>query len=107
MNKENTNPVTPPIKCGFCGWLIDGPLPLTLPQHSCFQYYDNETQLLNIDENNVASIIERDESIDIQASNSGDYNEALINAVYARPALYDHRIPIKERTGLKKKNIME
>lgn len=47
--------------------------------------------------------VEKDQSIDIQASNVTDYNEALINAVYARPALYNYRIPLKERTSLKKK----
>lgn len=26
-------------------------------------------------------------------------------AVYARPALYDHRMPVKERSGLKKKSL--
>ncbi|XP_018359902.1 PREDICTED: uncharacterized protein K02A2.6-like [Trachymyrmex cornetzi] len=39
--------------------------------------------------------LEKDQSTNIQASNISDYNEALVNAVYSRPALYDHRIPIK------------
>lgn len=32
-----------------------------------------------------------------------DYNECLIVAVQARPGLYDHTIPVKDRTTLKKK----
>jgi len=56
--------------------------------------------------------VEKNQSTDIQASNTNDiqanntndyYNEALINVVCARRALYDHRLPIKERTSLKKK----
>ncbi|KYN27980.1 hypothetical protein ALC57_02616 [Trachymyrmex cornetzi] len=43
--------------------------------------------------------VEEDQSTNIQASNLSDYNEALVNAVYSRPALYDYRIPIKERTS--------
>ncbi|XP_039301705.1 uncharacterized protein LOC105204915 [Solenopsis invicta] len=100
MNKEN---ISPPIKCGNCNWLINGLLHVSLLEHSCFRHYDEEKHLLHVDDNNVASIIEKDQSIDIQASNVTDYNEALINAVYARPALYNYRIPLKERTSLKKK----
>ncbi|KYN29163.1 hypothetical protein ALC57_01410 [Trachymyrmex cornetzi] len=46
--------------------------------------------------------VEKDQSKDIQASNITDYNEALINAVYARPALYNYRISQRKDTFEKK-----
>ncbi|KYM95847.1 hypothetical protein ALC62_13498 [Cyphomyrmex costatus] len=78
---------------------------VSLLQHDCLKHYNEEKHFLHVDDNNVASIIEKDQSTNIQTSNNNisDYNEALVNAVYSRPALYDHRIPIKERTSLKKK----
>lgn len=36
-------------------------------------------------------------------NDADDYNECLVTLVQARRALYDHRVPVKERTALKKK----
>lgn len=45
-----------PIKCGYCGWLINGLLHVGIIEHSCLKHYNEEKHLLHIDENNVASI---------------------------------------------------
>ncbi|XP_071653252.1 uncharacterized protein [Temnothorax longispinosus] len=107
MMMNNEGDKSPPIKCGYCGWLLDGLLDgfvdVSLLQHNCLKHYNEEKHLLHIDDNNVATIIEKDQSTSIQTTNTSEYNEALVNAVYSRPALYDHRIPLKDRTSLKKK----
>ncbi|XP_077255206.1 uncharacterized protein LOC143893556 isoform X1 [Temnothorax americanus] len=60
MNNERNK--SPPIKCGYCGWLLDGLLygfvDVSLLQHNCLIHYNEEKHLLHIDDNNVATIIE-------------------------------------------------
>jgi len=48
--------------------------------------------------------VEKNQSLSCIAD-SDDYNESIITAVQARPGLYDHRIPVKERTHLKKQSL--
>lgn len=119
-------------------------------EHSCFQLYDEKTQVVHIDDCNIAKIckysnykwicnnfvintrfnssnklifltVEKNQLLSSQLNsgdhptsplnnnqssqlnNPEDYNECLIAAVQARLGLYDHRIPVKERTSLKKK----
>lgn len=90
-------------------------------EHSCFQLYDEKTQVVHIDDCNIAKIFEKNQLLSSQLNsgdhptsplnnnqssqlnNPEDYNECLIAAVQARLGLYDHRIPVKERTSLKKK----
>ncbi|KAL6261847.1 hypothetical protein P5V15_006933 [Pogonomyrmex californicus] len=103
-NKEDLNSS---IKCEYCGWILDELINVNLMQHHCLKHFDEDKHVLYVDKNNVASIIDKNQSADkqsIQTSHS-DYNEALVNVVYSRNALYDHhRISIKERTSLKKKH---
>lgn len=47
--------------------------------------------------------VPRDQSSSNHFDEADDYNESLIAAVQARRPLYDHRIPVKERSALKKK----
>lgn len=48
--------------------------------------------------------VEKDQSSS-HITDSDDYNESIIIAVQSRPGLYDHRIPVKERTHLKKQSL--
>lgn len=101
-NQENIP--SAPTKCGYCGWHIDALLRTNLLQHRYFKIFNENTHLLYIDDNNIITMIEKDQSSS-HITDSDDYNESIIIAVQSRPGLYDHRIPVKERTHLKKQSL--
>ncbi|XP_046601180.1 uncharacterized protein LOC107218306 [Neodiprion lecontei] len=44
----------PPVKCGYCSWLIQG-CPNIL-QHKCLEHYDEHVECLKVDENIVTLV---------------------------------------------------
>ncbi|CAL1687583.1 unnamed protein product [Lasius platythorax] len=94
-------------------------------QHSCFANYDEACHVLSVDEagkviminknitetlacesltDNVTEDITENENNTLETQ---DIDEELISIVQQRPALYDHRIPLQERTKLKKKDLWQ
>lgn len=69
----------------------------------CFSDVQNEdfNDLVTQDELNMS---QNNEAEDFS---SGKYDEQLISLVQSHPALYDHRLPVAERTKLKKKDIWQ
>ncbi|CAL1685161.1 unnamed protein product [Lasius platythorax] len=96
------------VKCGYCGWLLANEYQ-NIFDHECFKEYDETFDLLNIDENSVATIVRKESEtqedteplLPSQFSNI-EFDEHLIMAVIDRPPLYDHRLNVKERSKLKK-----
>lgn len=99
-------------KCGYCGCILSSKVdPL---QHSCFSDYDANVDVLLMDENNVVTIGNKtcDEmgeinmsEIDLMQETQGmeaTQDEVLIACVAQKPALYDYRLPLNERTMMKK-----
>ncbi|KAM0734473.1 hypothetical protein ACS0PU_011944 [Formica fusca] len=78
-----------------------------LLQHSCFNEYNEAINTIIIDENNVVTIGNKP-SIDVidNLSQSEEAeittDELLIACVAQKPALYDHRLPLADRTLFKK-----
>ncbi|KMQ83262.1 hypothetical protein RF55_20497 [Lasius niger] len=77
---------------------------MELLQQSCFSQYEEATNTIVIDENNIV-IIGNKLCIDIDLPESQDADmttdELLIACVGQKPALYDHRLSVAERTLLK------
>jgi len=100
-------------KCDYCGWVLkmDG-----IFQHSCFGTFNDACQVLSMDETGKVimtnknlmetSACENDVTEDENnASEAQEVDEELISIIQQRPALYDHRVPLQERTKLKKKDL--
>ncbi|XP_048512532.1 uncharacterized protein LOC112694861 isoform X1 [Athalia rosae] len=99
--------IDPPVKCGYCGWLIGGCN--NIIQHKCFMHFTEENDLLHVDDNFVVTYIPRVDTISTNTQITTDEtsqiegrDEILIQAVFMRPALYNIKLPIKKRTKLKK-----
>lgn len=112
------------LKCGYCGWCLKRN---QIIERSCFA--NAETDLIFIDKESnifiagiininillvnyrsfivdlllINIIIAEKETVDDTGCNKGQLNENLIAAVKSRPALYDFRLPVKER-GRKQKD---
>ncbi|XP_048515904.1 uncharacterized protein LOC125502153 isoform X2 [Athalia rosae] len=95
----------PPVKCGYCGWLIQGCA--NIVQRKSLEHYD-DSHFLRVDDNLVVTLINRkDDATQVVVSqevpdDSPDTDELLIQAVVARPALNNIKFPVRERTKLKK-----
>ncbi|XP_071575792.1 uncharacterized protein [Temnothorax nylanderi] len=103
----------PQIRCGYCGWLMASQCQNIL-LHECFKGYDETKHLLNIDENAVATIVQKPNETEstvhepLSSQNfHTEFDEHLIMAVLDRPSLYNHRLNIKERSKLKKSALWE
>ncbi|XP_036142139.1 uncharacterized protein LOC118645369 [Monomorium pharaonis] len=105
------------IKCGYCSWLLAYHCKNIL-EHECFKEYNENVHALNIDENNVATIVNKFDEDDLLSQDTDcnelssqslntDFDERLITAVLDRPPLYDHRLNVKERSKLKKAALWE
>ncbi|XP_048515467.1 uncharacterized protein LOC105691584 [Athalia rosae] len=95
---------SPPVKCGYCGWLIQGCR--TILQHKCLEHYDEHVHCLKVDENFVVTLIPRPGATQSLATEEVDdenlvSDEVLIEAIPKRPALYNAQLPVKQRTKLK------
>ncbi|XP_011882824.1 PREDICTED: uncharacterized protein LOC105570318 [Vollenhovia emeryi] len=103
------------IKCGYCGCIMNSSC-MNIQQHKCFENYQDDVHLLHVDENQVVRIVPRyDENSDINTtiptdvvvpvendSKTSDNDEILIELVFQRPALWNHKLPLQDRTNLKK-----
>ncbi|XP_029662779.1 uncharacterized protein LOC115235256 [Formica exsecta] len=105
------------IKCGFCGWIINVGSCANIEKHKCFEKYREELHLLHIDENHVATMIPRyghnknseintsavirvENNVETKSDDGTD--ETLIELVFERPALWNYKLPLQDRTNLKK-----
>ncbi|XP_077265983.1 uncharacterized protein LOC143899515 [Temnothorax americanus] len=102
----------PAIKCGYCGFILRGSCG-TILDHHCFSAYDENTEAINVDENAVATIRKRHETENIPHTKERDVqsaltqDELLIELVRTRRPLWDHSIPLKDRTKLIKDNLWQ
>ncbi|TGZ57696.1 histone H3 [Temnothorax longispinosus] len=89
-------------------------------KHSCFGLFNAACQILSVDEAGKIIMTDinlmettGDESLndvtgnENNASEPQEVDEELISIVQQRPALYDPRIPLQERTKLKKKDLWQ
>ncbi|XP_071576223.1 uncharacterized protein [Temnothorax nylanderi] len=98
-------------KCGYCGFIFRGSCG-TILNHHCFSTYDENVDVINVDENAVVTMRKKHETEDdLQHLQEGaaesthstvTQNELLIELVRTRRSLWDHSIPTSERTKLKK-----
>ncbi|XP_012216604.2 uncharacterized protein [Linepithema humile] len=101
------------LKCGYCGWLIAGSCG-NIFRHKCFKKFSEEMHALHVDENHVARMIARNyykendpqnTSVipveDNSKSISDDSDEILIELVFQRPAIWNYKLPLRDRTKLK------
>ncbi|XP_025270802.1 uncharacterized protein LOC105257598 isoform X3 [Camponotus floridanus] len=89
-------------KCGYCGWILTNNMDILQPMHHVFLIMIYEAiNTIIIDENNIVTIGYKP-GIEVNCSNSQDTDEMLIACVSQKPALYHHRLPVSERTNLKK-----
>ncbi|KYN22263.1 hypothetical protein ALC57_05348 [Trachymyrmex cornetzi] len=82
--------------------------------HECFRNYNEDLHLLQVDNDHMARMIPRNTYEENSTLNtevvsskypkySGDAaNELLIELVQARPSLWNHTLPLQERTNIKK-----
>lgn len=49
-----------PVKCGYCGWLIGECQNILV--HKCLEHYDEENDLINVDDNFVVTLSELNHS---------------------------------------------
>ncbi|XP_011881967.1 PREDICTED: uncharacterized protein LOC105569825 isoform X2 [Vollenhovia emeryi] len=84
-------------KCGNCGWLLKYD---QLAQHSCFANTDLHTLLA---ESGDTTFTTENETIEESINDKDRLDEDLIAAVKNKPALYDFRLPLKQR-GRKQKD---
>ncbi|XP_018406184.1 PREDICTED: uncharacterized protein LOC108782403 [Cyphomyrmex costatus] len=105
--------------CSYCKWVLKKD---QITMHSCLNIDNKKEQILVIDSQNrhisiqdienyelddIENYTERNE-VAKEMSNNDSYSinkqaidEDLINAVQKRPALYDYRMPLKERSRQK------
>ncbi|XP_024875072.1 uncharacterized protein LOC112456629 isoform X1 [Temnothorax curvispinosus] len=89
-------------------------------KHSCFGLFDAACQVFSVDEAGKIVMTDinlmettGDESLndvtenENNASEPQEVDEELISIVQQRPALYDPRLPLQERTKLKKKDLWQ
>ncbi|XP_012253947.1 uncharacterized protein LOC125500922 [Athalia rosae] len=116
--------VGPPVKCGYCGWLIQGCNNIIM--HKCLEHYNEYIHYLKVDDNFVVTLIPRPDATQNAVStqdpatteivsyrqtategvdNDPNFDERLIDAVSERPALYNIRLPVKDRTKLKMQSL--
>ncbi|XP_077282093.1 uncharacterized protein LOC143908344 isoform X1 [Temnothorax americanus] len=104
-------------KCGYCGWLLKMD---NILKHSCFGLFDATCQVFSVDEAGKIVMTDinlmettGDESLNDVTENENnalepqEVDEELISIVQQRPALYDPRLPLQERTKLKKKDLWQ
>ncbi|XP_029157965.1 uncharacterized protein LOC114930370 isoform X1 [Nylanderia fulva] len=109
----------PATKCGYCGFILRGSCGIIL-DHDCFAAYNEDTDIISVDENAIVTMRKRLETEVVQHSKAGaeqrvsthsthtlTQDELLIELVRVRRALWDHSIPTSERTKLKKDNLWQ
>ncbi|XP_025996799.2 uncharacterized protein LOC105203524 [Solenopsis invicta] len=94
------------LKCGHCTWQLNSHCQ-NLWEHQCFADFNETKDLLNVDQNSIVTIVRNGNTMHQEqpqpsTSAHNDIDELLIMAVMERPALFDHRIDIRERSKLKK-----
>lgn len=91
---------------GSCGNIL---------QHKCFENYSEEVHALHIDKNHVARMVPRSNENEDPSNATvippggneqsqsvcDDIDEILIEMVFQKPALWNHKLPLHERTQLK------
>ncbi|XP_036149768.1 uncharacterized protein LOC118647918 [Monomorium pharaonis] len=96
----------PATKCGYCGLTLRGSCG-TILDHHCFVSYDENTDVINVDDNAVVTMRKRHEIEDVQSTSAVTQDELLIELVRTRRALWDHSILLNQRTKLKKDNLWQ
>ncbi|KMQ84413.1 hypothetical protein RF55_17796, partial [Lasius niger] len=105
----------PATKCGYCGFILRGSCG-TILDHHCFKTYDETIDLINVDSNAVVTMRKRHQTESVvqhEGASQSDtqsvlsQDELLIELVRTRRGLWDHSIPLTERTRLKKESLWQ
>ncbi|CAG9764554.1 unnamed protein product [Ceutorhynchus assimilis] len=97
-------------KCGYCKFLINTHCE-DYTSHECFMELNFDVALHDImsDENGVLHLVDKASNTILQKLNkeatTASWEELLIKFVQDRPALYNIKIPVTERSHLKKNNL--
>ncbi|KAM0727913.1 hypothetical protein ACS0PU_005382 [Formica fusca] len=105
----------PATKCGYCGFIFRGSCG-TILDHHCFKTYNETIDVINVDSDAVVTMRKRHQTESVvqhEGASQSDtqsiftQDELLIELVRTRRGLWDHSIPITERTRLKKESLWQ
>ncbi|XP_036146446.1 uncharacterized protein LOC118646826 [Monomorium pharaonis] len=103
----------PTTKCGYCGFILRRSCG-TILDHHCFVAYDKNTdvtqQIPNINPVTTSSAVYCVTPLILTLLNTTSavtQDELLIELVRTRRALWDHFIPLNQKTKLKKDNLWQ
>ncbi|KAI4467940.1 forkhead box protein [Holotrichia oblita] len=90
--------------CGYCKDIIS---PKEIDTHNCFVGYNSEYYYMSYDENFAITMNLKSNTDDETQSTaeSLDVDEMLISAVSVRPALYNYKLPLQERSAMSREQI--